>query len=96
MSGDNPKEISLRFAAAPLGSSIKIVTGLVLILEAGFIIAAVFLELIAILPAAILGIIIFFSYLRSPVAYELSSEGLFIYFRLGQKTYGRIETRKHC
>jgi hypothetical protein len=82
----------LRFVTAPLGLPIKIVTGLVLILEAGLFVAAVFLDSIAILPAAILGIIIFFSYLRSPIAYDLSSDSLVIVFRFGEKNFGRIVT----
>jgi hypothetical protein len=74
-------------AAAPMSKLIKIISGAVLIPNAGFVVAS-FINHWAVIPAALLATITLGCYLRAPVAYEVSPSGLIILFRLGSKQFG--------
>jgi hypothetical protein len=67
--------------------SIKIISAAVLILNAGLVVAS-FINHWALIPAALLAAITLGCYLRAPVAYEVSPNGLTILFRLGSKRFG--------
>jgi hypothetical protein len=79
----------MRAPVAPIDLTIKIITGFVLVLDAGFWVASFFTHW-ALLPAAFLAVITLYCYLRAPVAYEVSPAGLTILFRVGSKQFGPV------
>ena len=76
-------------ASAPMSPAIKFVTGLVLVMTAAMLIAAV--KVCGLLwgggrPATI----VYFCYLYAPIAYELSGDQLTVQFRLGPKAFPAV------
>jgi hypothetical protein len=82
-------ENQVKYSVAPIDLTVKIVSGGVLGLNAGFWVASFFTHW-ALLPAAFLAVITLYCYLRAPVAYEVSPKGLTILFRVGSKQFGPI------
>ncbi|MGB6064500.1 MAG: PH domain-containing protein [Desulfomonilaceae bacterium] len=77
------------YAIAPTSRLIKIITAVVLILDAGLVVAS-FVNHWALLPAALIAAVTLGCYLRAPVAYEASRRGLTVLFRLGSKQFGPV------
>jgi hypothetical protein len=77
------------FPVAPISGLIKIISAAVLLLNAGFVVAS-FISHWALIPAALLAAITLYCYLRAPLAYEASANGLTILFRVGSKRFGPI------
>jgi hypothetical protein len=73
-------------SSAPMSPAIRFITGLVLVMTAVFLIAG--LKVCGLLlGAAILAIVVLFSYLYAPVAYELTGDQLTVRNRLSQKVF---------
>jgi hypothetical protein len=84
----------MRGDVASVSASVLVVTGLIVALAVGFIIAAVFLRgkdygVMAIV-AAVLCIILIWAFVRAPVAYELNGDTLTIELRVGSRQFGPI------
>jgi hypothetical protein len=79
----------VRYPVAPIDLTVKIISGFVLFLNAGFWAASCLIHW-ALLPAALLAAITMYCYLRAPVAYGVSPSGFTIIFRLGSKRFGPI------
>ncbi len=76
-------------ASAPTSLAIKVITGLVLAMTAFFLIAG--LKLAGLLfGGAVLAAVVLFSYLRAPVAYDLTGDQLTVRFRAGQKEFPEV------
>ena len=75
--------------AAPMSMSIRIMTGLVLGLVAGFFLAATF-QRVFLFPGLLLAGICLGCYLYAPVGYELSGDRLIVRFRRGEKEFGPV------
>jgi hypothetical protein len=76
-------------ATAPASRCIKVISGLVMLLTAGFLAASVWHKVL-LLPGAVLVLIVVGCYLRSPIGYGISPEGLTIRFHLGSKHFGPL------
>lgn len=75
--------------AAPMSPAIKMVTGVVLLMTAGCLAAALFAPLFFLL-GLVVGAVALCCYLFAPVAYELYGGRLTVHFRLGQKVFGPV------
>ena len=71
--------------------AIKIVTGFVLLIMAGIVIAAVQYEPLRI-PALVFVLICLYCYLRSPIAFEISNKNLLIHYRWGRAEFPSVES----
>jgi hypothetical protein len=81
--------IQVTYPVAPMSLLIKIISAAVLILNAALVVAS-FVSHWALISAALLAAITLGCYLRAPVAYEASPNGLTILFRPGSKQFGPI------
>jgi hypothetical protein len=79
----------MRAPVASIDLTVKIISGFVLVLTAGFWVVSCFIHW-AFLPAGFLTAITLYCYLRAPVAYEASPAALTIVFRLGSKHFGPV------
>ena len=76
-------------ASAPMSTAIKVITGLVLVMTAVILLAAV--KFCALLwGGALLAVVVLFCYLYAPMAYELTGDQLTVQFRLGQKVFQAV------
>ena len=73
-------------ASAPMSPAIKFITGLVLVMTAVMLIAAVKVHGL-LLGGAGLATVVFFCYLYAPIAYEFTGDQLTVRFRMGQKIF---------
>ena len=80
----------MRYSAAPIDLTVKIVSSIDLVLTAGLWVGSCFIHRALLLPAAFLALITLYCYLRAPVAYEASPNGLTVVFRLGSRQFGPI------
>ena len=72
--------------SAPMSPAIRFITGLVLVMTVVFLIAG--LKVCGLLlGGAVLGTVVFFSYLYAPIAYEVTGDQLTVRFRMGQKVF---------
>lgn len=83
------EDAHVTFPVAPISRSIKIVSALVLILNAGLVVAS-FITHWALIGVGLCTAIVLGCYLRAPVAYEVAPSGLTIRFRLGSKQFGPV------
>ena len=72
--------------AASASGTIKVISGVIIVLTAGFLAASAF-NGIFLLPGLILAVVILFCFLRAPIAYDLSDNRLSIVYRLGEKRF---------
>jgi hypothetical protein len=76
-------------ATAPLSPAIKFITGLVLLMTAALLLAA--LKVGALLfGVVVLATVVGFCYLYAPIAYELTGDQLTVRFRMGQKVFPAV------
>jgi hypothetical protein len=75
--------------AAPMSPAIKIITGLVMVMLAGFLLAAPQSRGLLV-GSAVLALVAFFCYLYAPVAYELEGDRLTVRLRAGQKVFNPV------
>ena len=76
-------------ATAPMSLTIKIITGLVLVMTVVLLIAG--LKVCNLLwGGAILVAVVCFCYLFAPIAYELTGDQLTVRFRMGQKVFPAV------
>lgn len=80
----------MRYSVAPIDRTIKIISCSVLTLNAGFLIASLFISSLIFAAAVLLASITLYCYLRAPVAYDISRTGLTVQFRVGSKTFGPV------
>jgi hypothetical protein len=78
-----------KFDTAPTSLTIRIISGIVILFDAGLFSASIFRPE-TLLPALLLGLLIVGCYLRAPVAYYASRGCLTVRFRWGRKDFGRI------
>jgi len=76
-------------ATAPMSTAIKIITGIVLVMTAAILLAAVKVYCL-LLGGAVLATVVFFCYLYAPIAYELTGDQLTVQFRMGQKVFQAV------
>ena len=76
-------------ATAPMSAAIKVITGIVLVMTAAILLAAVKVYCL-LLGGAVLATVVFFCYLYAPIAYELTGDELTVRFRLGQKVFPAV------
>lgn len=81
----------MKYGTAPASLGIKLISSLVVLMTGGFL-AASLVQAIFLWPAALLLLVTMGCYLRTPVAYEITPEGLTVWFRLGSKSFGPILT----
>jgi hypothetical protein len=74
---------------APMSPAIKISTGIVLAMNLGFFVAAIWTE-VFLLGGLLLTAVSFFCYLYAPVAYELRSDRLIVRFRRGEQEFSPV------
>ncbi len=79
----------MKQAAAPMSTAIKVTTGLILFMTAGFLVAAFYAPVLWI-AAALAGGVTLLCYLFAPVGYELDGDRLTVYFRLGSKVFAPV------
>jgi hypothetical protein len=79
----------MRYDAAPMSLAIKVISTAVILLDAGFAVAA-FWHMELLLAVAGLSLVLIGCYLRAPVAYHVSRAGLVVEFRVGTKEFGRV------
>jgi hypothetical protein len=79
----------LRYSTAPMCTPIRSVTGLVIALGLGFLVASYWV-IYLLLASAVVFLVCVGCYLRAPIAYEINHVGLTVEFRLGQKSFGPI------
>jgi hypothetical protein len=75
---------------APMGVAIKIVTCIVLALDAAFYVIAIRQPMVLAGAAALSAVILICYWFWTPVAYELSGKELIVFFRIGRKRYGPV------
>ncbi len=75
--------------AAPMSMSIRIMTGLVLGLVAGFFLAAAY-QKVFLFAGLVLAAVCWGCYLYAPVAYELTGGRLIVRCRRGEKEFGPV------
>lgn len=84
----------MRGDAAGLSVGVLVVTGLVVGVEVGLIVLAIFLRGrdygVTGIVAVVLLVLIVWSLLRAPVAYQLSSDTLTVQFRVGFRQFGPV------
>ncbi len=85
----SPESMRVRYDTAPTSLAIKIVSATVIVAALGLLVAS-FWQKLLLIPTAVLSLVLIGCYLRAPVAYHVSSNGLIVEFRLGQKQFGRI------
>jgi Bacterial PH domain len=79
----------MRYPAAPVSRSIKIITAFVMLLSAVLILVSVYDA--ALLIAGILLVLLSLgAYLRAPVAYDLSDGRLTVLYRWGKRRFGPV------
>lgn len=79
----------MRYPVAPMSLSIKLISAAVLVTAAGLA-AASFITSWALVATVLIAVISLGCFLRAPVAYELSVEGLIVFFRVGSKRFGPL------
>lgn len=79
----------MRYSTAPMCGTIKSVTGLVMVLGAGFAVASFWVTPL-VLGAVLIFVVSLVCYLKAPVAYEITRVGLTVEFRQGRKSFGPI------
>ena len=75
--------------AAPMSAAIKVITGAVMALTVGFLVAGLFLA-VFLAAAGLLAIILLGCFLTAPVAYELAGDSLRVHTRLGVKAFSPV------
>ena len=76
-------------SSVPMSPAIKVITGLVLVMTAVLLIAAV--KVCGLwLGVAVLAGVTLFCYLYAPVAYDLTGDQLTVQFRVGQKVFTAV------
>jgi hypothetical protein len=84
----------LKYSTAPMCGPIRMVTGLVIALGIGFLVAS-FWVIHLLIASALIFVVAVGCYLRAPVAYEITQVGLTVVFRIGQKSFGPIARIGH-
>lgn len=79
----------VRYETAPTSLAITIISAAVIVLGIGLLVASCWLKVLLI-PTAVLSLVLMGCYLRAPVVYHVSRDGLVVEFRLGRKPFGRI------
>jgi Bacterial PH domain len=79
----------MEYPTAPMSPAIKISTGMVLAMNLGFFVAAIWAE-VFLLGGLLLAAVTFFCYRCAPVAYELRSDRLIVRFRRGEKEFSPV------
>jgi hypothetical protein len=76
-------------ASAPMSPAIKVITGLVLVMTAVLLTAAV--KTCGLwLGGAVLAMVTLFCYLYAPIAYDLTGDQLTVQFRVSQKVFNAV------